>query len=254
MPSVAASTSHPDASRWVFLHGFTQSHHHWHGPAESIRRAVDPTATLAYVDLPGHGLAADDRSTITTAGPMLAALGGRGTWVGYSMGARFALHAALAPGHAITRLVLIGATAGLADAAERAQRVAEDEARAAALESDGVDAFVARWLAAPLFATLPPDPSGVEHRRRNTIEGLAHSLRSAGTGVQEPLWSRLGEIAIPVLCLAGAFDAKFTALGRQLAGALPQGTFAAVPGAGHAAHTERPDAVAGLVAAWLADT
>lgn len=251
MPRAATQERLQGASRWVFLHGFTQSHHHWHGPADAIRRAVDPAATLAYVDLPGHGLAADDRASIIAAGPALAALGGPGTWVGYSMGARFALHAALAPGHPITRLVLIGATAGLADPTERARRVAEDEARAAAIESDGVDAFVAGWLAAPLFATLPPDPSGVEHRRRNTVAGLAHSLRSAGTGAQEPLWNRLGEITIPVLCLAGELDTKFTALGRQLADGLPHGAFAAVPAAGHAAHTERPDAVAGLVAAWL---
>lgn len=238
-------------NRFVFLHGFTQTHHHWHHPAETVRAAVEPGATLAYVDLPGHGLASDDRTPITVAGAPLAALGGPGTWVGYSMGGRFALHAALVPGHPIERLVLIGATAGLADPDERAARVADDEARAAALERDGIDAFLEHWLAAPLFATLPPGGDGIEQRRRNTVAGLAFSLRSAGTGTQEPLWGRLGEITIPVLCLAGELDPKFTAIGRRLADALPHGTFASVPGAGHAAHTERPDELAALIAAWL---
>lgn len=237
--------------RFVFLHGFTQTHHHWHGPGAVLARRFQPAPTLAFVDLPGHGLAADDRTGITTAGTELAELGGAGTWVGYSMGARFALHAAIAPSTRIERLVLIGGTAGLADPAERAARIADDAARAAALEADGLDAFLDRWLAAPLFATLPPDRDGLAHRRRNTAAGLAHSLRTAGTGSQESLWDRLGAIRIPVLCLAGELDSKFTALGRQLAGALPHGEFAAVPGAGHAAHTERPDAVADLITAWL---
>lgn len=237
--------------RFVFLHGFTQTHHHWHHPAETIRAAVEPGATLAYVDLPGHGLASDDRTPITAAGAPLAALGGPGTWVGYSMGGRFALHAALEPGHLIERLVLIGATAGLTDADARATRVADDDARAASLERDGIDAFLERWLAAPLFATLPAGGDGFEQRRRNTVAGLAFSLRTAGTGTQEPLWDRLGEIAIPVLCLAGELDPKFTAIGRRLADALPHGTFASVAGAGHAAHTERPDELAALVARWL---
>ena len=237
--------------RFVCLHGFTQTHHHWHGPAAVLARRFNPAPTLAFVDLPGHGLAGDDRTGITTAGAGLAVLGGPGTWLGYSMGARFALHAALAPGNRIERLVLVGATAGLADPAERAARVADDEARAAALEADGLDAFLAGWLAAPMFATLPPDAAGLAHRRRNTVAGLAHSLRTASTGAQRPLWDRVGAIEVPVLCLAGALDAKFIELGQQLAAALPRGEFAADPGAGHAAHTERPEAVADLVAAWL---
>lgn len=237
-------------TRFVFLHGFTQTHHHWHRPAEAIRRATDPVATLAYVNLPGHGLASDDRTSISDAGPALAALGGSGTWIGYSMGGRFALHAAVAPGHRIARLVLIGATAGLGDPDERAARVADDERRADSLERDGLDTFLDRWLAAPLFATLPPGGDGLDHRRRNTVAGLAHSLRTAGTGAQESLWARLCEITIPVLCLAGELDPKFTALGRQLADAIPEGEFATVPGAGHAAHTERPAEVARLIGAW----
>lgn len=239
--------------RFVFLHGFTQTHHHWHTPALALARRFDPPPTLAFVDLPGHGLAGDDRRGIAECAPELAELGGSGTWIGYSMGGRFGLHAALVPGSPIERLVLIGATAGLADPAERAARVADDEARAVRLETEGLDAFLDYWLAASLFATLPPSPDGLAHRRRNTVDGLAHSLRTAGTGVQESLWDRLAEITIPVLCLAGELDTKFTALGRQLASALPDAEFVTVPGAGHAAHSERPEAVAELVGGWVAD-
>ena len=90
-----------------------------------------------------------------------------------------------------------------------------------------------------------------DERRANTVEGLAASLRSAGTGSMAPLWERLGQVTAPVLCLAGADDAKFCALGEQLAAALPHGEFVSVPDAGHAAHLEQPDEVAAQVTGFL---
>jgi pimeloyl-ACP methyl ester carboxylesterase len=145
----------------------------------------------------------------------------------------------------------LGATPGLDDATERTERRRADDARAARLEEIGVDAFLDEWLAAPLFATLPADAAGREHRQRNTEAGLAHSLRTAGTGAQRSLWDRLDEIQIPVLVLAGELDAKFSGIGRAMAIALPDATFVPVAGAGHAAHAERPEDVAAVIATWL---
>ena len=237
--------------RLVFLHGFTQTHHHWHAVAHAIAGALAARPTLAFVDLPGHGLAADDRTPIAEAGPPLAALGGRGTYVGYSMGGRFALMAAIARPDLVERLVLIGATPGIADDTERADRRSLDKQRAAQIERDGVAPFLDAWLAAPMFAGLPADPSGLAHRRRNTASGLASSLRTAGTGSQPSLWDRLGEITAPVLVLAGEHDTKFTDVGRRMAALLPDATFAPITGAGHAAHTEQPDQTVRLIADWL---
>jgi 2-succinyl-6-hydroxy-2,4-cyclohexadiene-1-carboxylate synthase len=167
------------------------------------------------------------------------------------MGGRVALHLALATSSPIERLVLIGATPGIIDDDEREHRRRVDEARAERIESIGVEAFLDEWLAAPLFASLPPDPDGLVHRRRNTAAGLAHSLRSAGTGAQRSLWDELDLITIPVLVLAGELDAKFTAIGHEMVERLPDATFAAVDGAGHAAHSERPAEVADTITAWL---
>ncbi|MFM7064066.1 MAG: alpha/beta fold hydrolase, partial [Actinomycetes bacterium] len=75
--------------------------------------------------------------------------------------------------------------------------------------------------------------------------------RAAGTGSMAPLWGRLGEVQVPVRCLAGEHDTKFCALGAQLADALPHGTFVTVPGAGHAAHFEHAKQTAAQVQAFL---
>lgn len=241
--------------RFVLLHGFTQTHHHVHAFAHRLAERVGGDPTLVVVDLPGHGLSGDDAGgTIDAIGPRLVELAGRGTYVGYSMGGRTALVAAATRDPRVERLVLIGATPGIADPAERAERARLDDERAQRIEDIGVDAFLDEWLAGPLFAGLPADPLGLAHRRRNTAAGLAHSLRAHGTGMQTPLWSALGTIGIPVLALAGERDEKFTAIGRRMAELLPHGRFASIPDAGHAAHAERPAATADAIADWLAAT
>jgi pimeloyl-ACP methyl ester carboxylesterase len=57
---------------------------------------------------------------------------------------------------------------------------------------------------------------------------------------------------MPVLVLAGEGDDKFVALGRRLAAAIgSNASFNVVPGAGHAAHLEQPDAFVALLHPWL---
>ena len=58
------------------------------------------------------------------------------------------------------------------------------------------------------LALLPLDAADLDDRRRNTVAGLASSLRLAGTGTQEPLWDRLGMLTMPVLVLAGERDER----------------------------------------------
>lgn len=240
--------------RFVFLHGFTQTHHHWHTCARLLAERIDPASTLAFVDLPGHGLAGGDRDgAIDTVGPRLVPLAGPGTYVGYSMGGRIALAAAATGDPRIERLVLLGATPGIADDAERSERVRLDDERADRLERIGVDAFLDEWLALPMFAGLPADAVGLARRRANTSGGLAHSLRAYGTGRQPPLWDALRSIEVPVLVLAGEQDTKFAGIGARMAELLPRARWASVPGAGHAAHAERPVATVDLIAAWLTD-
>jgi 2-succinyl-6-hydroxy-2,4-cyclohexadiene-1-carboxylate synthase len=238
--------------RLIFLHGFTQTHHHWHETAHLIQAQLADTSTLVFVDLPGHGLSGDERLSVEQAAPQLVAAAGRGTYIGYSMGARHALAAACDGAPEIERLVLIGGTPGIADERERLARVADDEARADRILEIGSERFVDEWLAQPMFAGLAFSRSDRARRARNPAEGLAASLRLAGTGAQRPLWDELASIKVPVLVLAGADDAKFAEIGRRMAERIGSASYASIPGAGHAAHAERPVTTAQLVSEWLA--
>jgi 2-succinyl-6-hydroxy-2,4-cyclohexadiene-1-carboxylate synthase len=235
--------------RVVLVHGFAQNRNCWGVLVTDLERDHE----VVRVDVPGHGRSAAIESGLAGGGRLIAHTGGDGTYLGYSMGGRFALHAALACPDAVRGLVLIGAAGGIDDDAERAERRAADEARAAELERDGVDAFLANWLAQPLFAGLDAGTQFVGERRENTVAGLASSLRLAGTGAQEPLWTRLGALNMPVLAVAGARDEKFAAEAERLAAAIgDNASVALVPDAGHAAHLEQPDAFRTVLRAWLA--
>lgn len=239
-------------SRWVLAHGFTQTARSWTTFARLLEAAL-PGAEAVAVDLPGHGDApppADD--DLWASADRLVERGGTGSYVGYSMGGRVALHAVLAHPRSVRRLVLIGATTGIDDPDERRDRRAADERLAAHIEEVGVERFVDEWLTNPLFAGLSDATSMRDDRLRNTASGLAASLRATGTGTQTPLWDRLGEIDCPVLVLVGEHDEKFTAIGRRMVDGIPRAELAIIGGAGHSVHLERPEATVAAITTWLA--
>jgi 2-succinyl-6-hydroxy-2,4-cyclohexadiene-1-carboxylate synthase len=243
----------PEPTPLVLLHGFTQTGRSW-GP---VVKALGGRFPLVLPDAPGHGRSSSTRADLwETAGLLTGTAGRRAFWAGYSMGGRMALHVALAHPALAERLVVISATAGIDDPAERAARRRADEALAARIEHDGLAPFLSWWLAQPMFATLPAQQAGLEARLTGTAEGLASSLRLAGTGAQEPLWDRLPELsarAVPVLAIAGGLDPKYCEHAERLAAAVgPTATVLIVQGAGHACHLERPGEVAAAISAFCA--
>ncbi len=204
-------------------------------------------------DLPGHGAAASERPIdfATCVADLARRAPDRFALCGYSLGGRIALQLALAHPRRVTRLVLVSTTAGLQNAADRARRRRADEALAAQLEAEPLAEFVRRWRAQPLFAG-EPEPArraAAADQLRNAPAGLAAALRGLGTGAMDPVWDRLGELAMPARIVVGARDAKFAALGRRLVARLPAAELEVVPGAGHGLLWEAPRAVARAIAA-----
>ena len=238
-----------EGSPLTLVHGFTQTGDCWGPLADVLRREH----RVIRVDAPGHGGSRRHAAAgLARGAELLSATGADTVLLGYSMGGRLALRAALDHPGTVRALILVGATAGIEDAAEREARRLADEALADRLERIGLDEFVQEWLAMDMFAGLADWARFDDQRRRNTAEGLAQSLRHAGTGTMAPLWDRLHELRRPVLCITGEHDERYGALARRLvAGIGANATHVEIPGAGHAAHLEQPDATIAAVLRWL---
>ena len=239
----------------ALVHGFTQSAAAWGPFRDSLGDAFETVA----VDAPGHGRSAAVQVGLRDGAAMMAEAilgdgsGGPATWIGYSMGGRFALHVALDHPRAVANLVLVSATAGIDDPAERAARRESDGTLAERIEREGVESFLGWWLAQPLFSTLPAGAANLESRLGGSASGLASSLRLAGSGTQEPLWERLGSLGMAVLVVAGELDTKYSGLARRLVDSIgPNTDLVIIPGAGHACHLERPGEFLEAVTTWLA--
>jgi 2-succinyl-6-hydroxy-2,4-cyclohexadiene-1-carboxylate synthase len=232
-----------DAPTLVLLHGFTNSGASWQPVISGLGQRYRALAP----DIRGHASASEaDPVTLDAVLADLDALTDADfTLVGYSQGGRIALHAALEMPERVSRLVLIGASPGLADDDARTTRRLADERLAERIESITIEEFATEWAQTPVLNGAAPDVRAAAHadRLRSTPAGLAAALRGLGTGALPPLWSRLPELRIPTTLIAGERDTKFTAVAHGMAELIPDATVTIVPAAGHAVHLERPGAI-----------
>ncbi len=247
--------------RVLFLHGFTGNRTAW----EHLRPLLEAHLSAWCVDLPGHGAAPlppregaeGFQDTLDALERVLDAAGpGRVDVVGYSQGARLALALAVRAPSRVRRLVLESGNPGLRRRKERVDRREQDEVLARRVEKEGVEAFVERWEALPLFAGLRALPAAEQARLRarraaGTAEGLSAALRTLGLGVQPSFWAALPRLRIPTLLLTGEQDRKFTELNRKMARELPQAWHRVFPGVHHAPHLEAAEEYARELSSFL---
>lgn len=227
----------------TFLHGFTQTGASWSPVLDLLSTLLVPSCP----DAPGHGNNPDGQRSLTQYAEDVASTMQTGVLVGYSMGARMALHVALAHPQKVTALVLISGTPGLLTETERAARRDSDNELADHLELVGTETFIDEWLALPMFSGLNNANNGRSERLRNTATGLADSLRYAGTGTQLSLWENITQLQMPVHLISGERDEKFTELAKQMHSAIPQSTLNVITHVGHTVHLENPIATASLL-------
>ncbi len=250
----------------VFLHGFLGTGADWRdvvGLGESLSSRWQCLA----VDLPGSGLdgatpPCEPGSVLRVARATVAQVravgkGQPAVWVGYSMGGRVALTAALQSPSLVRALVLESANPGLSHAEERLRRAELDTRRAEEIRRGGIEAFVDRWYRkVSVFASLQRRPALLEscvHRRQisNSAMRAAHMIETMSPGRCPDAWPLLPELVAPTLLLAGQEDPSYVERLSRAAARMPAARFETVAGAGHNIHRERPEVFVRLLRHWL---
>ncbi|KAH9707756.1 protein PHYLLO [Citrus sinensis] len=231
----------------LFLHGFLGTGEEW----IPIMKAVSGSARCISIDLPGHGgskmqnhvakatqeITTKATQEITTKATQEITLSidviadvlyklieqitpGKVTLVGYSMGARIALYMALRFSDKIKGTVIISGSPGLRDNIARKIRRAEDDSRACALVTHGLQVFLDTWYTGELW--------------------------------ERPLWEDLKLCSTPLLIVVGEKDKKFKSIAEKMCYELSHDEkgsddlrnqiyeMVEIPNCGHAVHLENP--------------
>jgi 2-succinyl-6-hydroxy-2,4-cyclohexadiene-1-carboxylate synthase len=224
----------------LFIPGFMQRGDAWRPVAELLPERY-PSRLLDHAEHSFEG--------------RMAEIAGAGAdfLVGYSLGGRLALRAALRSPEAYRGVVLVGATAGIEEGPMRVQRAEADEKLASWMEAMPIEDIVALWERQPLFADQAE--ALVEEQRPGRLSqdqrSLALLLRTAGQGVLDPVWDELHSFDLPLLAIAGARDDGYSAAAKRIASVAPNARAAIVAEAGHAPQLQQPDEVARLITEFL---
>lgn len=235
-------------SLWC-LHGAFGEAADWRGLAAAMAarevavRSVDLWRFLACcpMGLPAFGRALNEEAR--------AGGGKGGVLIGYSMGGRLALHALLDDRpHPWRAAVIVSAHPGLEEEDQRSLRRTADAGWAAKALRGDWRRVLDEWNSQPVLAGGGPvDRGGLEARRKE----VARSFIDWSLGAQQALWSRLGEIKVPVLWVAGERDGKFRELAERAVALLPDASLWTATGAGHRVPWQAAGAFEARVAEFL---
>lgn len=189
------------------------------------------------------------RSITGAAEDLLRRLDGPLVVAGHSMGGRIALE--------ITRLApdrLAGLV--LADTGHHPRREAElpGRERMIALGHAGMEELADAWLPPMVGRAARADAALMDSLREMVLgfDAATHEAQVRALIDRPDAGPHLPAIRCPVLLLVGAEDGwSPEAQHREMAARIPDAELAVIPGAGHFAPIERPDAVTAAILDWL---
>lgn len=217
----------------LLSHGYSATGRMWGGQV----RALSGEYRLVTWDLPGHGqsdspeplsayaeaVIVDDMAALLDACGIERAVVG-----GLSLGGYLSLAFWLAHPDRTRALMLFDTGPGYKNAEAREGWNRSAEARAGAFEEKGLEALGA----------------GAEVRisQHRSAEGLARSARGTLTQFDARVIESLPEIDVPTLVLVGESDRPFLVASSYMAKKIPGSRHVVLPGAGHAANIDQPEA------------
>ena len=222
----------------------------WDAQAE----ALSPTFRCLRYDTRGHGASATAEVAFSVddlADDLAGLLDGLGIGtahvVGLSLGGMTGQALAAKRPDLVEKLVLVATSAYLPPADLWRERAAMVRARGMSAVADNV---IGRWFTSPEQGS-----EGAARTRRDLVENVdpeGYAMACEAIGVMD-LRDRIGAIRAPTLVISGSQDpATPIVMGEEIAGLVPGARFSIVPDAAHFIAVERPEALTGLISAFLA--
>jgi 2-succinyl-6-hydroxy-2,4-cyclohexadiene-1-carboxylate synthase len=196
--------------------------------------AIDPN--WHAVSLSSHRVSFDAFPTTLPQGDVL---------VGYSLGARLALHALISQPDRWRGAVIISGHPGL-DPKKREKRLIQDSEMAEKFIHHTWQKLVDEWNQQPIF-------SGhcILFKEKNyQRDHLAWMLKEWSLGKQQDLKKEIKKLNIPLLWVTGERDEKFCKLSKKLTFSHPKSEHWICPGAGHRVIFESPQILRNKIKEW----
>lgn len=211
----------------TYIHGFLGCPDDWNLLTEKLPGPYEALASPAHIEEPV-------------------------TLIGYSMGGRLALDFAAHHPKLIESLVILSANPGIDDPEEREARRKWDAQWCDIIRDEGLEAFLDKWYAQPLFNELRKRadfPEILERRRQNDPEEVIATFKRFSPGVLPSYWEAIEKFSFPTLFLFGDRDIKYHLIRNKLA-KLGVNTDL-IPNSGHAIHLENPSECANKIKEFL---
>jgi pimeloyl-ACP methyl ester carboxylesterase len=250
---------HGEGEPLLLSHGYSATSRMWEKQVE----ALSDRYRVVTWDMRGHGRS-DSPGDVTryseelTVGDMAALLdeiGARQAIVGgLSLGGYMSLAFHHRHPERVRALLLFDTGPGYKSDAARAEWNANAERRAVALETQGLAALGGRPQSIAGTAPRAGDalPSAeVAASQHRSAKGLALAARGMLAQRDDHVIRSLPEIRVPTLVVVGADDTPFHAATDYMAAKIPGARKVVIPGAGHAANIDQPEAFNRAVLEYL---
>ena len=227
----------------LLSHGYSATSRMWHGQIE----ALSMTHTVITWDMRGHGqsdypedpAAYSEPATVADMTALLDVVGADKAIVGgLSLGGYMSLAFHLAHPERVRALLIIDTGPGYRKDEAREGWNANALKTAERYETEGLSRLAS---------------GGVEMRtsHHRNAEGLAKAARGMLTQRDAGVISSLPTIAVPSIVVVGANDTPFLAASDYMAAKIPGAKKVVIPGAGHAANIDQPEAFNTAIVGFL---
>jgi pimeloyl-ACP methyl ester carboxylesterase len=172
---------------------------------------------------------------------------------GLSFGGLASLHLALRDPARVRALVLVGSGPGFKNPDAQARWESMVERTASFVLKHGMPAFAASRASATLVGLHPETPAAQAAARAiaaQTPHGIAHFARHVA-GPAAPVLDCLSEIAAPALVMVGEHDEQYLRAAEVMLARLPRAERVLLPGAGHIANLDTPEAFEAALVGFL---